>query len=322
MPVILRMNTFPTGPRDWLDKNNNPTMSFREYNAKVWEPWISRAYSSETKPFTDRPESSFAKQLDAVMQAPAMREPFSGQLERFKRWEKLNRREKEDLLLDILEVHHRMSEEMEYGMTRAEAPECNLAALVDNDGYGMKVLALKCSTPPDFAVSTSSVPVYHHDAWDRVWSVGKYSPQVPFSRAKRLSIEYSTSNRAGFLLSLVNAWKRKMDYGGSILPMPLAPPISLNASTAPRLFGTGSRDEIDGLLSTRKEKYDKRCEKCHVAEGQTSDTHLLCCARCKNVDRWIWYCSTEHQKEDWALHKRICGKKWEETPSQVDILGQ
>ena len=48
---------------------------------------------------------------------------------------------------------------------------------------------------------------------------------------------------------------------------------------------------------------EPECKVCH-----SKDAQLLKCSGCKSV----WYCSVEHQRLDWKIHKQICVKKKEQ----------
>jgi hypothetical protein len=188
MPIILRMHTFRNLADSWLDEKYEPKAPFREYNAEAWEPWMRYSYSPAARPFTDGPESRFAHNLDPHITAAregvvqdvmgflnrsTSREGNVKTQKRFWRWRKLSKREKEDVLLQIWAREHRLCEQHRLAMMRSEALECTLESLVGSDGSGkgMEELVLAVRTEPDFDISTSPVPTYHHDAWDRMWSV-------------------------------------------------------------------------------------------------------------------------------------------------------
>lgn len=67
MLVILRRNTFPTFPDNFLDRQGRPKMPFRVYYEEIWTPWLQEGYSSRTTPFLLGPESLYAKALDPAM---------------------------------------------------------------------------------------------------------------------------------------------------------------------------------------------------------------------------------------------------------------
>ncbi|GAA5911106.1 hypothetical protein JCM6882_006877 [Rhodosporidiobolus microsporus] len=334
MVIVLRSRTFTTSPPNFLDDQGKPTMSFRDYNANHWTPWLIKSYSSENSPFIEGPESKFARQLDtlqaagreqvrqmalALLDTQSAAPDMVFEIARFFRWRAMTRTAKEDLLLEIWEAHHELCERHSLGMWHSHAPECTLETLVGADGLGrgMEKLAMSCRAPPNFDVSTARVPVIPNDAFDRMWGINDHAPAVPFSRAKRTSIEYSLAARAHFLLSLVVMWKFKMDGGGKIPTAAHPPPCPVNKATAPCLFELGTKRDIAcvqepaaGLQSFKRYATSKH------------DIKLLCCSRCKAVGRSSWYCSAQHQKLDWPLHQRVCGRAPGATAEEVGMPGQ
>ncbi|TFK40672.1 hypothetical protein BDQ12DRAFT_733877 [Crucibulum laeve] len=66
---------------------------------------------------------------------------------------------------------------------------------------------------------------------------------------------------------------------------------------------------IDREWKDSKKETVKFCERCLKSEGPETELFKQC-SRCANeVQRKVFYCSAECQREDWKQHKKICGKE-------------
>ena len=61
----------------------------------------------------------------------------------------------------------------------------------------------------------------------------------------------------------------------------------------------------------------RRCAVCD-AERSRDGSKLRKCSRC----RAVWCCCAEHQKDEWAVHKRVCvGCAWPDKPRALFCTG-
>jgi hypothetical protein len=216
MPIVFRQHTFPTFPADYLDESGSPTMPFRDYHVKVWEPWMKRSYSEATMPFLVGPEASYASQLDPSMLACT--EVCSQAVVRLAKvamaplteemmfalcglWTSMSVEEREDVLLEIFQTGHEASERASYPMLIVEAPEFTLSRLAGGDGSGIFPLLLTTWSFGRIDFSKERIPVIENDEWERLWCCGRHKPAVPLSRAKRAFIDSAIANRAALLLN-------------------------------------------------------------------------------------------------------------------------
>jgi hypothetical protein len=245
MPIILRRNTFPTFPPNYLDKSGKPSMPFRTYQTKLWEPWMKESYSDRAVPFLSGPETNYLKSLDthslATSEQQAQRalfllngltEPLPDELERIARWDRLSKEKREEILLDCWKSEHVSFEPVSYTMGHSYAPECTLAGLSGKGCDGILPLLLACKPSASFDASTSKVPLIPNDARERMWCCGKYTPPTPFSRAKRAFVESWIAGRACYLFNFMLMWKMKM-----VRPYPPWRRHFLPCSLQPRLTG-------------------------------------------------------------------------------------
>jgi hypothetical protein len=211
MVVLMRRNTF----RIYLDglfgfDGKRKWTTYREYNEEVWEPWLKEAYHRNPLPFLDGPEANYAHALDPHTQSTAA---FRAQIALtglskpdwllyiedgsvcVERWTSMSRREREDILLYLWEVEQAGAEQGHGTVNRMWAPEFTLDNLAGDGGREMIRLARSIRPPEGFDAASSPVPHFTNDAYDRLWSIGKYEPSIPFSRAKRAFIETGIAAR-------------------------------------------------------------------------------------------------------------------------------
>ncbi|BGP21034.1 hypothetical protein JCM10213v2_009213 [Rhodosporidiobolus nylandii] len=311
---VFRDNAFemPVLPFSWLKGR----MSYREYNAQFFEPWLVETWINDAAetPFVDKPDHVFSPYLDpfALSCAEQVREAAllhslmlrkgrdiaSGPQARARmdRWLAMTEREREDFLLALWEGEQTSNEELGGYFERVECPELRLSELAHNGGKGMMKLLLDCITVP-MGMPDNELPPIPHEGWDRLHRVGSFEPKVPLSMAKRAFVNSAWHSRAKGLFLFCLIWIDTMD--GHKLERPtrlVAPPMQMTPETAPGLFGTSSEAFDQATVSL---KY------CFTEGGD--GVKLLCCSKCKKGGRMIWYCSTEHQREHYGIHRFLCG---------------
>ncbi|GAA5967980.1 hypothetical protein JCM11641_003687 [Rhodosporidiobolus odoratus] len=181
-------------------------------------------------------------------------------------------------------------------MCPVEMPEGTLEELAGGRGHGMLQLLVACRLPPEFDPANSDVLRFPHDDWDRLWSVGKYKPTVPLSRAKRAFVDSGIATRTLFILDFFRMWNKQVDYpDGRIRLIAPTRPVALTAQNAPRMFATADPASLEGrILSNKATAGNKRCQKCRQVEDPAFLTPgiLKACGPCKKAGRVIMYCSS------------------------------
>ncbi|GAA6003142.1 hypothetical protein JCM10207_001768 [Rhodosporidiobolus poonsookiae] len=325
--VSIRMHTFPTNPAPFLDEQCKPRMPWRDYFVKVWEPWLRRSYAADVPHFLRGPEVNYLKQLDPYMlnsyekgREGVLRSisqirlllPYPALLDRLAAWQQMPRSRREEIILALTEKLHVAHESAGCPLTTVNAPEVTLDELCAENGCGMVTLALEIWTAQEkVEVNKAHVefPIVPNESWEHLWQVGRYAPALPLSRPRRRFSDSAIVGRLHHLILFLTLWSLKVRDPSVDIPYSVAPPpMRLTAKTGPMMVAVDAEDQVD----YRKKMADaalakKDCEHCGIGEFETGRKHL-CCSKCKDVGRRVFYCSKEHQKLDWPHHRRICGK--------------
>jgi hypothetical protein len=344
MQIVIRANTFPTKPIGFLNDAGQPTMSFRKYWTTQWEWWMRLNYSDATKPFLLGPEVKYTKALDPHMLACT--ENFTQNVIKlsksvgtllddatilglYSRWRKMTVEEREDLLLANFQVAHEMFERASYPMLCVETPELTLSSLAGGDGTGILSFLFTAQSFGLIDFTKERIPVIKNEEWERLWCVGKYEKAFPLSSARRAFVDSAIAARAQHLLNFVQGWLYSLvrlfvcllltllivpalqQTGRPVVPALSAPVTALNEKTAPRMYSTDCKMDVQTRLdAARAASSIVRCDGCHKGdfisflslshfkltsflstdEASKPDSHFLCCSRCKAKGRKVWFC--------------------------------
>ncbi|GAA6035510.1 hypothetical protein JCM8097_000291 [Rhodosporidiobolus ruineniae] len=293
--------------------------SYREYNSNVWEPWIEKVYADQ-KPFIEGRDGDFAAYLDpfslstaelfqqvaheaAANLARVHQSNPQRTLERFAEWLTFPKAKQEEIIVQICELLHPKSATMY--PTRRDAPDCTRPNLLAGGGQGLVTLVFACT----LSASKPNLPLPPCDAFDRLFGLHKYSGGLPLSPQKRAYVHLQTAARRAFLFNFSLNWTIKMERKDKVTPTTHREagfPLPFNQETAPRAFAALDDTGIERIQSCGAYHTEICCLSCHRRES--SSFKLLLCTSCRKVGRDAHYCSAEHQKQHWKIHKQVCGK--------------
>ncbi|GAA6030475.1 hypothetical protein JCM8097_006166 [Rhodosporidiobolus ruineniae] len=312
MVVAYRCHTY----LEWRTDFDKSDLSFKEYNEKVYEPWLKRAYTIP-KPYYLQPSHLFNKfdseyarahneQAKFILKkhvefisdfyrSPAFREFCLA-------WRFFTKEKREELCLLVWERQLRRAAEVEMGYRRDEAPEFTLAWAADPLNFEDLVAAQVLS--PGSTVDYRIVP-------NKEWSaLNEPPPSLPLSRGLRAYVDEGFVDRhlflAQFTLQLIRAAAGLPDEERHMAACGVEPTAedvaearrSQTCSDGPILVGSESVGKI--------EKSIKHCSHCWCPETQKK---LTVCGKCKEKqNRLVSFCGRDCQVAAWPEHKLTCGK--------------
>jgi hypothetical protein len=214
MPAFpVRAHTHSTLPPCWTaSKAHDPTLEYREYNEKAFEPWLKKAYSSSTKPFIEAPSSFFHKYSGEYAIAArqnaigAIRSIIVNQFGLFqkagavalfcKAWHEFTVAEREEKVLQVWRVEQERAENAHLVYLRVEAPEATLSWA--KDAWNLDALLTAIMFEADEGVDYRHIP---NKAWERLNDAT--SSATPPSRGLRGFSEESRADRSLYFATFV-----------------------------------------------------------------------------------------------------------------------
>ncbi|GAA5887039.1 hypothetical protein JCM6882_009428 [Rhodosporidiobolus microsporus] len=326
MPTApTRAHTHETSPPSWTDSGLS---SYRKYNERFFEPYLRAAFAPSVKPFFQHPSHIYHKytsdfgasiRRDAsdltrnlVFQCLQAYEPILPVI--MTRWHEISVLEREDLCLQVWEQTQRRAETADFDYRRVECPEFTLSWAEDPFNFDVLLSALTFSE--ESGLSYRHVP---NEAFDRLNGTGKTSSTLPFSPGVRAFCEESKIMRSLYLTQFSCQLIR------AIVGIPEPAPEErqmFGSSTAPSAEDKELLEASQNLASGFKTVMHyggnrKHCNNCFKADSPT--VKLTCCAKCKEINKFVWYCSRTCQVADWKKrHKQECGKKASEMLSSEE----
>lgn len=182
MPAFpIRAHTHQILPASWTgSKAHDPSLTYRQYNAGSFEPWLEKVYSPNAKPFIDASSSVFAKYTGDYATsirrnvARVIRMCVVDQLGVFykygaipeitKVWHDYTVAEREEKLLTAWQQQQERSESANLCFGRVEAPEMTLEWARDPWNLDVLLTAIMFEEQ-DEGVEYKHVP---NERWERM----------------------------------------------------------------------------------------------------------------------------------------------------------
>ncbi|GAA5939326.1 hypothetical protein JCM10213_008631 [Rhodosporidiobolus nylandii] len=196
------------------------------------------------------------------------------------RWKALSQAKREELILKWFKIEALDAVKHKHPYSRQHAPELVLSNLLRGNGQGFAELCeALCWVPSERTereIGEGNFPILPNAQWERL--VGMKQGIVQ-SRPRRAFIEFALLLRHMALYRIVDRVLAELWREGDQTP-------NVAAWTPPK----GPR--------------------CRLCSKDLIGPKPLLCSRCKEKGkREVYYCSKEHQVQDWKTgHKRICGK--------------
>ncbi|GAA5887028.1 hypothetical protein JCM6882_009423 [Rhodosporidiobolus microsporus] len=301
-------------------------MSFREWNARVYEPWLARSYGPDVRPwYAGKPSGVFSKYADGefgravVQQHLELGAQYIARLREmlsilnidgpfFLKWEhSLTQDEREDIVLRTLKRPLVATEKFRTGHTRDEAPELTLERMTTGQHFQKLCLAL---IPPEGSSEPWRTVRSPGGVWERL-----QDPEDVSVTPRRLGVTAGTRVWVAdgqvrrhvalivFCLGVLETIAGRSEEELAVAGIARAP----NMTEAAREAYSTSVAGHEATPPMIRPDALKVCINCHHVE---KDKKFTCCARCKEaVNRHHYYCSRECQVADWKVqHKQICGR--------------
>ncbi|BGP21085.1 hypothetical protein JCM10213_009001 [Rhodosporidiobolus nylandii] len=306
MPVAsTRAHTYG----EWREPFTESKLSLREWNERVYEPWLKAAYDQSIKPYYLQPshlfnkyDSEYARGVkenlkrgirgNVALIAHVHNSPFWRTL--CELWRSKTVKEREEVVLLTWERQARRAETADFSYRRDNTPELTLNWAADP--YNLEDLVAAQLLPPN---SDLEYRIVRNPEWERL---NAPASSLPLSPGTREFVEEGYLDRhlflAQFTAQMIFVMTGLPEEERNIMPVSVQPTKedyealarSQTAGHGLTVMGVSPRDGL------------KRCTKCFVAEDEKK---LTCCAKCKAIGRLVWEC----QVEDYPQHKKQCGKR-------------
>ncbi|GAA5945384.1 hypothetical protein JCM10213_007597 [Rhodosporidiobolus nylandii] len=310
-PASYRGHTYGV----WREAFTESKLSFREWNKRVYEPWLKAAYDQSIKPYYLQPSHIFNK-YDGEY-ARGVKESLK-QADICQLWRSKTVKEREEAVLLTWERQARRAETGDLSYRRDCTP--GLVLKWADDPYNFEDLVRAQLLPPN---SDFKYRIVRNKEWERL---NAPASSLPPSRGTREFVEeegYLDRHLflAQFTTQLIFAMTGMPEEERDMIRTGVKPSKedyeaasqSWKTRGLPITVGSGATDGV------------QRCTTCLAPE---TEKKLTCCAKCKAIGRLVWYCGRDCQVKDYKgdkgkqPHKKQCGKPLAETAAPFDPTRQ